>query len=265
MTANSPEPQPIHNDSEMFNLMHSELCLAEIYSDLARLGAVKWPDIRVSRDYVGGLVDGEGHIGVCRHVRKSTSRPQYITRVQVAIREKEVIDPLVHFGGVIKKIDNSRWNQNATGIYSWTIHSRQAQHFLLAILPSLRNPNKIAAAKRVLEFEFLRKSVSGGHVVDKARIPKQELLYREIVRTNSGKSDFSPIEDEHLLARLEALRHGNPASEHIPDFTGVEEELADVIIRILDYSAARNLRLWEAVRAKMAYNETRPVRHGKLF
>ena len=61
---------------------------------------------------------------------------------------------------------------------------------------------------------------------------------------------------------LEALRHGNPPSDHIPDFSGVEEELADTIIRIMDYGLARGHRVALAVEAKIAFNRTRPHKHG---
>src|ERR1035437_4401964 len=40
---------------------------------------------------------------------------------------------------------------------------------------------------------------------------------------------------------LEALRYGNPPDSHIPEFKGSEAELADVVIRIMDYSAAKGL------------------------
>jgi len=65
-----------------------------------------------------------------------------------------------------------------------------------------------------------------------------------------------------LSEALEAYRHGNPPSEHIPDFSGVEEELADLVIRVMDHGAARNLRIAEAVVAKMAFNASRPLKHG---
>lgn len=61
---------------------------------------------------------------------------------------------------------------------------------------------------------------------------------------------------------LEALRHGNPPDDKIPEFTGVEAELADVIIRIMDVSQRRGWRVAEAVVAKMNFNSTRPVMHG---
>lgn len=51
--------------------------------------------------------------------------------------------------------------------------------------------------------------------------------------------------------------------EHCPEFINFEIELADVIIRVMDLSGGMNLRVAEAVAAKMAYNRTRPYKHGK--
>lgn len=68
-----------------------------------------------------------------------------------------------------------------------------------------------------------------------------------------------------LSEALEAMRHGNPPDDKIPEFSGVEAELADVVIRVLDYAGAKGLRLGEAIDAKMGFNETRPHKHGKEF
>lgn len=65
-----------------------------------------------------------------------------------------------------------------------------------------------------------------------------------------------------LSEALEALRHGNPPDDKVPDFTGAEAELADVIIRIMDLAAARKWRVGEAVIAKMKMNATRERMHG---
>lgn len=65
-----------------------------------------------------------------------------------------------------------------------------------------------------------------------------------------------------LAEGLEALRRGNPPSDHIPDFSGIEEELADVVIRIMDLSMARGWNVAEAILAKARFNETRPHKHG---
>lgn len=61
---------------------------------------------------------------------------------------------------------------------------------------------------------------------------------------------------------LEALRHGNPPSDKIEGFSNLEEELADVMIRVMEFGHAKNLRLAEAVLAKMKYNAKRPFKHG---
>lgn len=68
-----------------------------------------------------------------------------------------------------------------------------------------------------------------------------------------------------LSEALEADRKQVLSSEHIPDFTGVEEELADTLIRILDFSGYHKLRLAEAVIAKQKFNLSRPFRHGKGY
>ena len=65
-----------------------------------------------------------------------------------------------------------------------------------------------------------------------------------------------------LAEAMEAYRSGNSESEKIPGFSKIEEELADAVIRILDYAGGANLNLEGALQAKMAYNETRPYRHG---
>lgn len=68
-----------------------------------------------------------------------------------------------------------------------------------------------------------------------------------------------------LSEALEGLRHGNPPSDHIPEYSAVEEEYSDVLIRIFDHCGARGYRLGEALLAKMEYNKTRPHKHGKKF
>ncbi|HHR85176.1 hypothetical protein J7K60_06200 [Candidatus Bipolaricaulota bacterium] len=65
-----------------------------------------------------------------------------------------------------------------------------------------------------------------------------------------------------LAEAMEAYRSGNPESKKIPGFSQMEEELADVVIRLLDYAGGKNLNIEGALLAKMAYNEKRPYRHG---
>ena len=65
-----------------------------------------------------------------------------------------------------------------------------------------------------------------------------------------------------LSEALEGMRHGNPPSEKIPDFTAVEEELADVVIRLMDFCEVRGHRIEYAILAKHEFNKTRPHKHG---
>lgn len=68
-----------------------------------------------------------------------------------------------------------------------------------------------------------------------------------------------------LSEALEADRKGITADDKIPAYTGLEAELADVVIRILDFSGRHQLRLGEAIIEKLAHNTTRPFKHGKAY
>lgn len=63
---------------------------------------------------------------------------------------------------------------------------------------------------------------------------------------------------------LEAARKPSQ-DDKLPQFTGVEVEAADVIIRLMDMAGAYGWNLSEAIEQKVAYNKTRPYKHGKLF
>lgn len=66
---------------------------------------------------------------------------------------------------------------------------------------------------------------------------------------------------------LEHYRKGtaHEPSSKIPAFTNEEEELADIVLRILDLAGHRKVRLVSAMEAKHAYNVTRPYKHGRKF
>lgn len=79
---------------------------------------------------------------------------------------------------------------------------------------------------------------------------------------NSGEK--IALMHSELSEALEADRK-DLVSDHIPDFSGIEEEMADVVIRVIDYCAFNELRLGAAIEAKMQYNLSRPFKHGKKY
>ena len=84
--------------------------------------------------------------------------------------------------------------------------------------------------------------------------------------TDRNDGEMLALIHAEVSEALEALRAGNPPDDKIPEFTGAEAELADVIIRIMDLSEARGWRVIEALVAKIEFNKGREKMHGgKLF
>lgn len=77
-----------------------------------------------------------------------------------------------------------------------------------------------------------------------------------------------------LVEAHDELRSGHPVTEtYYPDFTfdgpskpeGVPSELADAVIRILDFCGAEHIDLASIIEEKLYYNASRAYLHGKKF
>jgi len=83
---------------------------------------------------------------------------------------------------------------------------------------------------------------------------------------HAGYQNLFPIKialiHSEISEALEAHRCGVSKDDKIPDFSGAEAELADAVIRIMDLAHIHNLRLGEAIIAKMKYNSGREFMHG---
>ena len=61
---------------------------------------------------------------------------------------------------------------------------------------------------------------------------------------------------------LEAIRKPELKDQHLPHIPAEAVELADVVIRIMDYCARYRLPLLTAIIEKSNYNKSRSYRHG---
>lgn len=78
--------------------------------------------------------------------------------------------------------------------------------------------------------------------------------YASTVRTGSGDTPDDARQHAMALARHAHRETLKPE--------GFASELADVLIRVFDLAGALGIDLEDAVQSKMAYNKTRPHRHG---
>ena len=86
--------------------------------------------------------------------------------------------------------------------------------------------------------------------------------------TAGGTKDADFLQDDiNVLNRfLEEYRNGHGATEiYFSDSgkpEGIPTELADVIIRVLDYCGYAGIDIDAAISQKHEYNKSRPYRHG---
>jgi NTP pyrophosphatase (non-canonical NTP hydrolase) len=82
--------------------------------------------------------------------------------------------------------------------------------------------------------------------------------------TNNIHDEVSELHEAWREGNLHALcdKASKMEALGLEPLTCGEEEIADILIRSLDFAATLKIDTDRAVRIKMAYNKTRPERHG---
>lgn len=83
-------------------------------------------------------------------------------------------------------------------------------------------------------------------------------------REDRNVGEMIALIHSELSEALEAHRKDLP-DDHLPYYKGLEVELADAMIRILDMAVGLELNVIEALFDKVEYNKSRPYKHGKKY
>lgn len=120
-------------------------------------------------------------------------------------------------------------------------------------------------------YQFSRKGVTKvGYPTYDELADMQKEIYDNSARHGFWAAETDPRIKLFLIVTevteaFEAIRNNNEVSDHLPGVPMLAEELADIIIRTLDLAEHEGFDMHDIIKQKMAFNESRPIRHNKLF
>lgn len=83
-------------------------------------------------------------------------------------------------------------------------------------------------------------------------------------RENKNFGEMVALMHSELSEALEAHRK-DLKDDKLTHRKGIDVELADCLIRIMDYCGAYDVPIGDIVREKINYNKSRPFKHGKKY
>jgi len=123
--------------------------------------------------YAAGLMDGEGTITLSKDSKHHEFRRPTVSVPSTTVELVEYMK--AHFGGGTS--NKRRSKPHHTPSKTWRITCHNALHFLAAILPYMKEPEKIRRSKLLVE-EYLSVTSRNGKYSDELRVKKQDFERR---------------------------------------------------------------------------------------
>lgn len=83
--------------------------------------------------------------------------------------------------------------------------------------------------------------------------------------TDRSDGEILALIHSEISECLEACRKGYPQDKHCPEHGNAQVELADSVIRVMDFAESKGWDVASALMEKVIFNRSRPRKHGKLF
>lgn len=172
--------------------------------------------------------------------------------------EREVIQP----GDMWKDIDGN-WRETKYGSKNMLVGNTATDYYRRRIETPEPTRVEIPADSKMNEVNVMRDGMT--YLQDS--ITAWAIRKGWLTETRRNPAEQLMLIVTELAEACEAFRVGNPPCERpgMEQYSHAAEELADVVIRCFQMAGEHDIPLADVVLAKMAFNETRPVKHGKQF